>query len=114
MDDKRLKARKACSSRAELQFSVSKVERALRKIYFSKRLNTSASVFLMGVLKYLTSNILDLAGKEARNSGNNVITQKHLIKAVLNNKELIQLFKDNKYLIDEIPGPSETPGPSEK
>lgn len=113
MGDKRKKVRRDRSSGAEPQLPVTEVEHHVRKRKFSKRLDTSASVFLGGVLDYLTSNIVDLAGKEAHNSGNKVIAPEHVIKAVKNNKDLRQLLQDNEFLADETAGPDKTPGPSE-
>ncbi|XP_052027562.1 histone H2A-Bbd type 1-like [Apodemus sylvaticus] len=105
----------ARSSGAEPQFSVSKIERLLQERNLPKRLNSSAPVFLAGVLEYVTSNILDLAGQEAHTSGKKLISPENLTTAVQNNEELRHLFKDNQYMIDATPtpGPIETPGPEE-
>ncbi|KAJ1058089.1 hypothetical protein K5549_015411 [Capra hircus] len=53
------------STRAELQFPVSRVDRLLREGQFANRLSSATPVFLTGILEYLMANILDLAGKEA-------------------------------------------------
>nr|XP_004665775.1 histone H2A-Bbd type 1-like [Jaculus jaculus] len=92
------------STRAELQFPISRVERFLRDGNYSQRLSSSTPVFLTGVLEYLTSNILDLAGKEAHNKGKKRITPEHIQKVVQDNQQLQQLFEDDtKTLIAEVP-----------
>ncbi|EDL97610.1 rCG42854 [Rattus norvegicus] len=98
----------ARSSRGKLHFPVNKVERLLRERNTSKCPNSSAPVFLAGVLEYLTSNILDLAGKEAHNSGSKLISPEHVTMAIRKNEGFHQLLKDNKWLAGEIPGPSGT------
>ncbi|XP_025296873.1 histone H2A-Bbd type 1-like [Canis lupus dingo] len=85
------------SRRAELQFPVSRVDRLLREGHYAHRLSSSTPVFLAGILEYLTSNILELAGQEARNSHKMRITPEHLQKALGNNQYLSQLFEENTY-----------------
>ncbi|XP_031196166.1 histone H2A-Bbd type 1-like [Mastomys coucha] len=96
MENKREQRSMAGSSGAQLRFPASKVERLLQERNRSKHLDSSAPVFLAGVLEYVTSRILDLAIKEAHTSGKKLIASKHVTKAVQNNKELCQLFKDNQ------------------
>ncbi|XP_032746093.1 histone H2A-Bbd type 1-like [Rattus rattus] len=106
MEGKRQNA--ARSSRGKLHFPVNKVDRLLRERNTSKCPNSTAPVFLAGVLEYLTSNILDLAGKEAHNSGSKLISPEHVTMAIRKNEGFHQLLKDNKWLAGEIPGPSGT------
>ncbi|XP_025867974.2 histone H2A-like 3 [Vulpes vulpes] len=82
------------SRRAELQFPVSRVDRLLREGCYAHRLSSSTPVFLAGILEYLTSNILELAGQEARNSHKMRITPEHVQKALGNNQYLSQLFEN--------------------
>ncbi|XP_012976308.1 histone H2A-Bbd type 1-like [Mesocricetus auratus] len=83
------------SARAELQFPVSRVDRFLREGNYSRRLSSSTPVFLAGVLEYLTSNILELAGEEAHTNGRKRITPEHLYRVVQNNEHLQELFKED-------------------
>ncbi|XP_054106767.1 histone H2A-like 3 [Callithrix jacchus] len=90
------KPRKQCrsrSSRAGLQFSVSRVERSLREGRYARRLSTTTPVFLAGVLEYLMANILEQAGKEAENSGMMRITPEHVQRALQKNEQLRQILK---------------------
>ncbi|XP_004837966.1 histone H2A-Bbd type 1-like [Heterocephalus glaber] len=90
------------STRAELQFPVSRVERYLREGGYAQRLGSSTPVFLAGVLEYLTANILDLAGKEAEGNCKKRITPQHLETVMENNQQLRALFQgDTKSLLDE-------------
>lgn len=91
------------STRAELQFPVSRVDRILREGKYSQRVSSSAPVFLAGVLEYLTSNILELAGEEARNNGKKRIAPEHVCRVVQTNEQLCQLFKDNDKSVLEMP-----------
>ncbi|KAL1785284.1 histone H2A-Bbd type 1-like [Sigmodon hispidus] len=83
------------STRAELQFPVSRFDRLLREGNYSQRLSSSSPVFVAGVLEYLTSNILELAGKEAHISGKKRITAEHVYQVVQKNEQLHQLFKED-------------------
>ncbi|EFB15169.1 hypothetical protein PANDA_016971, partial [Ailuropoda melanoleuca] len=81
------------SMRAELQFPVSRVDRLLREGCYAQRLSSSTPVFLTGVLEYLTANILELAGQEARNHHKMRITPEHVQRALVNNQHLSCLFE---------------------
>ncbi|XP_004459354.1 histone H2A-Bbd type 2/3-like [Dasypus novemcinctus] len=80
------------TSRAELSFSVSHVERLLREGHYAQRLSSSAPVYLAAILEYLTATILELAGNEARNSGMRRITPQLVDMAVHNNALLSGFF----------------------
>ncbi|XP_027692854.1 histone H2A-beta, sperm-like [Vombatus ursinus] len=80
------------SSRAQLQFPVSRVERFLRQGHYAQRLASGAPVFLAAVLEYLTAEILELAGNAARDNQKSRIAPRHVQLAVRNDAELNQLF----------------------
>ncbi|KAM6143221.1 histone H2A-Bbd type 1-like [Erethizon dorsatum] len=91
------------STRAQLQFPVSRVERCLREGGYAQRLASSTPVFLAGVLEYLTANILELAGREAHHKLKKRITPQHLERTLENNKQLRPLLGDTaKSLLDEM------------
>ncbi|XP_058391185.1 histone H2A-Bbd type 1-like [Diceros bicornis minor] len=95
------------STRAELQFPVSRVDRFLRQGPYGQRLSSSTPVFLAGVLEYLTANILEQASKEAHSSRKIRITPEHVQRAVDNNLNLSHLFENDNYSQDEqMPQPS--------
>ncbi|KAL4844151.1 hypothetical protein H8958_007143, partial [Nasalis larvatus] len=79
--------------RAELQFPVSHVERCLREGQYARRLSSTTPVFLAGVLQYLTTNILEQAGKEAENSHRVCITPEHVKRALQKDEQLRWLLE---------------------
>lgn len=81
------------SRRAELQLPVSRVDHLLRTDHCFERLSWATPVFLTGILEYLTSKILELAGKEACNDKKKLITSEHVQRAVDDN-HLSHLFED--------------------
>ncbi|KAM9669189.1 histone H2A-Bbd type 1-like [Dama dama] len=85
------------STRAELQFPVSRVDRLLREGQFANRLSSATPVFLTGILEYLTANILDLAGKEAGANRRIRISPEHVQRALINNENLRRLFEPNAF-----------------
>lgn len=107
MAGKRQRRKISRSTRAELQFPVSRVDRFLRDGHFSRRLSSSAPVFFAGVLEYLTSNILELAGEKAHMSGRKRITPEHVCQVVQNNDQLCQLFKEERKSEFESSEPNE-------
>ncbi|XP_045412760.1 histone H2A-Bbd type 1 [Lemur catta] len=94
------------STRAELQFPVSRVDRLLREGHYAQRLSSVTPIFLAGILEYLTSNILELAGKEANNNRRVRITPEHVETAVNQNQQLSCLFEDDTHSqVDDLPQP---------
>ncbi|XP_060231687.1 histone H2A-Bbd type 1-like [Meriones unguiculatus] len=91
------------STRAELRFPVSRIDRFLREGKYSRRVSSSAPVFLAGVLEYITSNILELAAEEACKNGKKRIGPEHVCRVVQNDDQLCQLFKDNAKSEAETP-----------
>lgn len=81
------------SSRAELQFPVSRVDRYLREGRYAQRLSSHTPVFLAGVLGYLTANILELAAGEAHSSRKMRIAPEHVQRARSHNETLSSLFQ---------------------
>lgn len=95
------------STRAKLQFPVSRVDRFLREGNYSRRLSSSAPVFLAGILEYLTSNILELAGEVAHINGRKRIAPEHLCQVLRNNPQLHQLLKEGTKSMIESSEPDE-------
>ncbi|XP_037678698.1 histone H2A-Bbd type 2/3-like [Choloepus didactylus] len=89
---RRQRRNRSRTSRAELTFSVSQVERLLRDGHYAQRLGWSAPIFLAAAVQYLTAKILELAGNEARNSGMRRITPELIDRAIHNNALLSGFF----------------------
>ncbi|XP_002720052.1 histone H2A-Bbd type 1-like [Oryctolagus cuniculus] len=98
---KRRKPNVSRSTRAELQFPVSRVDRHLHHDRYAQRLSSSTPVFLAGVLEYLTSNILELAGEEAHKNSRVRITPEHMRKAIESSEHLRDLLEEDPKPRDE-------------
>lgn len=85
-------ARKSRSSRAGLQFPVSRVHRFLRKGNYSKRIGSGAAVYLAAVMEYLTAEILELSGNASRDNKKKRIIPRHLMLGIRNDEELNSLL----------------------
>ncbi|XP_078364118.1 histone H2A-like [Oculina patagonica] len=87
-----LGSKRSRSSRAGLQFPVSRVHRFLRLGKFSEHLAAGAPVYLAAVLEYLVAEILELSGNVARNSKRKRIIPRFIQLAVRSDEELNQLL----------------------
>ncbi|EFO92874.1 hypothetical protein GCK72_014706 [Caenorhabditis remanei] len=83
---------KTKTSRAGLQFPVSRIHRFLRKGNYAHRVGVGAPVYLAAVLEYLTAEVLELAGNAARDNKKTRIAPRHLQLAVRNDEELNKLL----------------------
>ncbi|KAM6290381.1 histone H2A, orphon-like [Porphyrio hochstetteri] len=72
------KSRTSRSSRAGLLFSISRVDRMLRRGHFAERIGAKAPVFLAAVLQWVTRETVDVAGKIAKKSKQHCISPSHL------------------------------------
>merc|ERR1711915_217418 len=80
------------STKAGLQFPVSRVHRRLRRGNYSQRVGSGAPVYLAAVMEYLAAEILELAGNAARDNKKKRIIPRHLQLAVRNDEELNKLL----------------------
>ncbi|XP_066106637.1 histone H2A-Bbd type 1-like [Saccopteryx bilineata] len=79
--------------RAELQISVSHVDRHLRRDRYARRLSSVTPVFLAGILEFVVSYILELMSKEADNHHRGRITSQDLVRVAERNPLLRSLFQ---------------------
>ncbi len=86
------KTKKSRSAKAQLQFSVSRVDRFLRKGRYADRIGAVAPVYLAAVLEYLSAEVLELAGNAAKDNGKVRINPRHIQLAVRNDEELNKLL----------------------
>ncbi|CEF66733.1 Histone H2A domain and Histone core domain and Histone-fold domain-containing protein [Strongyloides ratti] len=83
---------KSRSSRAGLQFPVSRLHRMLRRGNYAERVGAGAPVYLAAVLEYLAAEVLELAGNAARDNKKTRINPRHLQLAIRNDEELNKLL----------------------
>ncbi|XP_074851147.1 late histone H2A.2.2-like [Carettochelys insculpta] len=86
------KAKVTRSSRAGLLFSVSRIDRLLRRGQFADRVGAGAPVYMAAVLQYLTHEIMDIAGEVAARSKKRRISPRHLQLAFHSDSELKKLL----------------------
>merc|ERR1712224_812583 len=82
------------SARAGLKFPVGRIGRYLRKAAFSKRLGAMGPVYLAGVLQYLTSEFIELAGDVAMDKKKTRIVPRHIMLASHNDAEIAELLSN--------------------
>ena len=80
------------SSKAGLQFPVSRIKRYLKKARYGKRVGIGAGVYLAAVLEYLSAEILELSGNAARDKKKKTINPRHIQLAIRNDEELNKLL----------------------
>lgn len=83
---------KSRSAKAGLQFPVGRLSRYLRKNRYANRTGGGAAVYLAAVLEYLSAEILELSGNNARDHLKRRITPRHILLAVRNDEELNELL----------------------
>ena len=80
------------SSRAGLQFPVSRIHRKLKRGNYAKTIGYGAPVYLAAVMEYLATEVLELAGNAARDNKKRRIIPRHLQLAIRNDEELNKLL----------------------
>ena len=92
------KAKKMVSGakRAGLIFAPARCNRKLRQGRYAQRCGMGSGIFMAGVLEYLTTEILDLAGQCADEHKKKTIAPRHLCLAIRNDDELNKLAADTQ------------------
>ena len=80
------------STRAGLQFPVSRIHRFLRLGKYSERIAAGAPVYLAAVLEYLVAEILELSGNAARDNKRKRINPRSIQLAIRSDEELNRLL----------------------
>jgi histone H2A len=80
------------SSRAGLQFPVGRIARYLKQGKYAERVGAGAPVYLAAVLEYLAAEVLELAGKAAKDNKKTRIIPRYIQLAVRNDEELNKLM----------------------
>ena len=85
--------RRTKASRAGIVFPVSRILRYMRRDLVKRRIGAGAPVYMGAVLEYLCAEMLELAGKAARDNKKRIITPRHLLLAIANDDEINKLLK---------------------
>ena len=82
----------AKQTRAGIVWGVGRTASTLKKGRYSERIGIGAPIFLAGVMQYLTSEILEIAGDIAFENKKSIIKPKHIMQAIRNDEELMLVF----------------------
>lgn len=85
-------AKRTASSRAGLQFPVGRTHRLLKEGAYTNRVSKGSAVALSAILEYLSAEMLELAGKCARDNQMKRINPRCVMLAVQNDEELHALY----------------------
>ena len=81
------------ASRSGLNFPVAATHRRLRRdAEGAARVNKGAAVYVTAVLEYLTAEVLELAGNQAREAKRSQIMPEHITRAIAQDEELSDLI----------------------
>ncbi|VDQ02308.1 unnamed protein product [Trichobilharzia regenti] len=83
---------KTLSVLSGIRFPVDCVHRLLCKGNYVERVDAAATVYLAAVLKYLATEVLELAGRVAPDNNKTRIIPHHLHAAIRNDEELSKLL----------------------
>ncbi len=82
------------SSRAGLNFPVGRIARFLKDGRYAQRVGAGAAVYLAAVLEYLTAELLELSGNNAKLMKRTRIIPRNIFLSVREDAELDQLLGD--------------------
>ena len=83
---------RSASSRANLVFPVSRMNRYFKQGRYASMVGVGAGVFTAAVMEYLTNEILDLAGNACAENKKKTIVPRHIQLAIRNDEELNKLL----------------------
>lgn len=82
------------SSKAGLNFPVGRIARFLKEGRYAARVGAGAAVYLAAVLEYLTAELLELSGNNAKLMKRSRIIPRNIFLSVKEDAELDQLLGD--------------------
>lgn len=82
------------SARAGLNFPVGRIARFLKEGRYAQRVGAGAAVYLAAVLEYLTAELLELSGNNAKLMKRSRIIPRNIFLSVKEDAELDQLLGD--------------------
>ena len=88
------KKRVTLSKKTGLVFPVARILNKLKRGKYSNRVRKGAGIYMASVLEYLSAEVLELAGNEAKDIRKKTIKPHHIQLAVRRDGELEKVFKD--------------------
>lgn len=85
---------KSRSSRAGLLFPVGRIRRHLKEVMVGQRVGSGSAVYAAAVLEYLTAELLEIAGNDAKNDGKKRITPFNIKRSLKNDEEMKRLLEN--------------------
>lgn len=79
---------------AGLMLSVPRIEKLMMKYSIAERKSTKASIYMTAVVEYVIAELLELSGKALNDTNLNRVKPRQVKLALLNDSELIEVFKN--------------------
>lgn len=94
--DKAMKAEKPTADKLKLVFNIQTVDELIVALSHQDRKGSTAGIYLTGVLEYLIAELIELAGRASKEDADSdqMMTQRHVKLAIINDEELNKLFAD--------------------
>jgi histone H2A len=87
-------AGKTRSSRAGLLFPVGRIKRKLKEIMIGQRVGVGSSIYLAATLEYLTAELLEIAGNDAKHEGKKRITPQAIKRSLKGDEEMNRMLQN--------------------
>ena len=85
---------KGRSSRAGLVFPVGRVKRMLKDVMVGQRVGLGSGIYLAAVLEYLSAELLEIAGNDAKDDHKKRITPQNIKRALKNDDEMNKMLQN--------------------
>ena len=82
------------TTKAGLTFPVARIARMLKKDKSTRRVGSTAPVFMAGVLEYLAAEVLEITGNVCRQNRKKKITPRHMMIAIRTDLDLDEFSRD--------------------
>jgi histone H2A len=85
---------KTRSSRAGLLFPVGRIKRKLKELMVGQRVGVGSSIYLAATLEYLTAELLEIAGNDAKNDHKKRITPMNIKRSLKSDDEMNKMLQN--------------------
>ena len=87
-------AGKTRSSKAGLLFPVGRIKRKLKELMVGQRVGVGSAIYLAATLEYLTAELLEIAGNEAKSDHKKRITPMNIKRCLKNDEEMNKMLQN--------------------